>query len=94
MSDQQILEKVYATHLHTDTKFDADSLFTLVDIILQGSTHIVDNVLQGTHETQKPIDEKVLQATFTSPLCILKEISSEVGHPLNFDFSSFTYIYA
>lgn len=78
MSDQEILEKVYATHLPSDTKLDADSLFTIVDIILRGSTCIVDNVLEGNHETPKCVDEKLPQATFTSPLRTLKEISSEM----------------
>ncbi|KAI9117010.1 hypothetical protein K1719_012009 [Acacia pycnantha] len=35
MSNQEILEKVYATHFHNDKKFDANSLFTIVDIILR-----------------------------------------------------------
>ncbi|KAI9123060.1 hypothetical protein K1719_005949 [Acacia pycnantha] len=78
LSDQEILEKVYATHLPSDTKFDADSLFSIVDIILRGSTHIVDNVLDGSPETVKCSDEKLPQASFTSPLDLLKEISSEM----------------
>ncbi|KAK4255184.1 hypothetical protein QN277_008212 [Acacia crassicarpa] len=77
MSDEEILEKIYATHLPSDTKFDADSLFTIVDIILRGSTHLVDDVLDGSPETVKCADEKLPQASFTSPLGLLKEISSE-----------------
>ncbi|XP_028804343.1 protein SIEVE ELEMENT OCCLUSION B [Neltuma alba] len=78
MSDQEILEKVYATHVPSDTKFDADSLFTIVNIILRGSTHIVDNVLEGNDVTLKFVDDKLPQATFTSPLYMLKEISSKM----------------
>lgn len=48
MSDEQILKEIYSTHVHnhSDTKFDADSLFTLVDNILGRSTHVVDNIIQ------------------------------------------------
>lgn len=46
MSDEHILEQIYSTHVHSDTKFDVDSLFTLVENILKRSTHIVDNVVQ------------------------------------------------
>ncbi|KAI9081235.1 hypothetical protein K1719_036807 [Acacia pycnantha] len=38
MSNQEILEKVYATHFHSDSKFNANSLFTIVDIILRKGT--------------------------------------------------------
>jgi len=46
MSDEQILEQIYSTHVHSDTKFDVDSLFTLVENTLRRSTRIVDNVVQ------------------------------------------------
>lgn len=46
MSDEQILEQIYSTHVHSDTKFDVDSLFTLVENTLRRSTHIVDNFVQ------------------------------------------------
>jgi len=48
MSDEQILEQIYSTHVHSDTKFDVDSLLTLVENILRRSTNIVDNVVQVT----------------------------------------------
>ena len=48
MSDAQILEQIYATHVHNhnDLKFDVNSLFSLVENILKRSTHIVDNAVQ------------------------------------------------
>ncbi|KAK7285232.1 hypothetical protein RJT34_19996 [Clitoria ternatea] len=53
MSDEQILELIYSTHVHSDIKFDVDSLFSLVHIILKHSTCIVDNVVQ--HQTNDPL---------------------------------------
>lgn len=46
MSDDQILDQIYSTHVHSDTKFDAASLFTLAQNTLARSTHIVDSVVQ------------------------------------------------
>ncbi|TKY51872.1 SIEVE ELEMENT OCCLUSION B protein [Spatholobus suberectus] len=77
MSDEQILEQIYSTHVHSDTKFDVDSLFTLVENTLRRSTHIVDNVVQGSHASLEHIDDKIPQ--FNSPLCTLKQISSEMS---------------
>lgn len=46
MSDDQILEHIISTHVHSDTKFDVAPLFSLVDNTLTRSTHIVDSVVQ------------------------------------------------
>ena len=115
MSDAQILEQIYAIHVHNhnDLKFDVNSLFSLVENILKRSTHIVDNAvqvlhtwpfffvvllfvaffvyillcmslrcapLQGSQGSPEHIDDKIPQASFFSPLCTLKQISSEVLH--------------
>ncbi|KOM27727.1 hypothetical protein LR48_Vigan457s000500 [Vigna angularis] len=77
MSDEQILEQIYSTHVHSDTKFDVDSLLTLVENTLRRSTHIVDNVVQGSHASLETIDDKIPQ--FKSPLCTLKQIASEMA---------------
>ncbi|KAK7344016.1 hypothetical protein VNO77_13214 [Canavalia gladiata] len=77
MSDEQILDQIYSTHIHTDTKFDVDSLFTLVENTLRRSTHIVDNVVQGSQPSLEHMDDKIPQ--FNSPLCTLKQISSEMS---------------
>ncbi|KAJ1409429.1 Sieve element occlusion, N-terminal [Sesbania bispinosa] len=79
MSDEQILDQIYSTHVHSDTKFDVDSLFTLVDNTLRRSTHIVDNVVQGSQVSSEHIDDKIPQANFNSPLCTLKQISHEMS---------------
>lgn len=46
MSDEHILEEIYSTHVHSDTKFDSASLFAITENILIRSTHLVDNVVQ------------------------------------------------
>lgn len=46
MSDEHILEQIYSTHVHSDTKFDSGSLFAITENILIRSTHLVDNVVQ------------------------------------------------
>ncbi|KAL2325101.1 hypothetical protein Fmac_024159 [Flemingia macrophylla] len=77
MSDEQILDQIYSTHVHSDTKFDVDSLFTLVENTLRRTTNIVDNVVQGSQASLEHIDDKIPQ--FNSPLCTLKQISSEMS---------------
>ncbi|XP_027366758.1 protein SIEVE ELEMENT OCCLUSION B-like [Abrus precatorius] len=79
MSDEHILEEIYSTHVQSDTKFDAGSLFTLAENILKHSTHIVDNVVQGNQGSPEHMDDKIPQASFNSPLCTLKQISSEMA---------------
>jgi hypothetical protein len=46
MSDEHILEEIYSTHVHSDTKFDVESLFNIAGTILVRSTHVVDNIVQ------------------------------------------------
>ncbi|KAI4317948.1 hypothetical protein L6164_025769 [Bauhinia variegata] len=79
LSDEQILEEIYETHVHSDTKFDIESLFILVDNILKRSTHVVDGVLQGTHANLDHLEEKIPKANYNPPLCTLKNISSEIS---------------
>ncbi|KAK7268775.1 hypothetical protein RIF29_21483 [Crotalaria pallida] len=79
MSDEQILEQIYSTHVHSDTKFDVNSLFTLVQNTLRRSTHIVDNVVQGSSASVEHVDDTIPPASFTSPLCTLKAINSEMS---------------
>ncbi|KAK7278471.1 hypothetical protein RJT34_23500 [Clitoria ternatea] len=79
MSDDHILNEIYLTHVHSDSKFDVDSLFNLAEHIINYSTHIVDNFVQGNHGSPRHIHEKIPQASFSSPLCTLKQISSEMS---------------
>ncbi|KAK7268778.1 hypothetical protein RIF29_21486 [Crotalaria pallida] len=81
MSDEQILEQINSsiTHVHTDTKFDANSLFTLVQNTLRRSTHIVDNVVQGSPASVEHVDDIIPPACFTSPLCTLKDINYKMS---------------
>ncbi|XP_061371201.1 protein SIEVE ELEMENT OCCLUSION B-like [Gastrolobium bilobum] len=79
MSDEQILEQIYSTHVHSDTKFDVSSLLTLVENALRRSTQIVDNIVQGSQPSLEHIDDNNPQVNFASPLCTLKQISSEMS---------------
>ncbi|XP_028804339.1 protein SIEVE ELEMENT OCCLUSION B [Neltuma alba] len=79
LSDEQILDQIYTTHVHSDAKFDVAPLFDLVDNILKRSTHIVDNVVQGHTGSPEHIDDKIPHASFFSPLCTIKQISSEMS---------------
>ncbi|KAK7815166.1 protein sieve element occlusion b [Quercus suber] len=60
MSDEQITNHIYATHVHADDdNFDEDSLFAI-----------------GTHGHPENIEEKAPKAGFIPPLCTLKHLSS------------------
>ena len=46
MSDEQITNHIYATHVHADDdNFDEDSLFAIVENILKRATVVADNVM-------------------------------------------------
>jgi hypothetical protein len=45
LSDQDILNQIYSTHVHDDEKFDVESLFIIVENTLKRATSIVDNVV-------------------------------------------------
>ena len=42
MPDDHIMNHIYATDVHNDEKFDADSLFVVVENILKHATAVVD----------------------------------------------------
>jgi hypothetical protein len=47
MSDDQIMNKIHATHdAHADKTFDAEPLFIVAQNILKRATHIVDHMVQ------------------------------------------------
>ncbi|BBG92653.1 hypothetical protein Prudu_000452 [Prunus dulcis] len=79
MSDNKILELIYATHVHDDDSFDVDSLFLVTENIIKRSTQIVDSIVQGTQVHVDTIDEKPPKASFSSPLCTLKSIGCEMS---------------
>ena len=46
MSDEQITNHIYTTHVHADDdNFDEDSLFAIVENILKRATVVADNVM-------------------------------------------------
>ncbi|KAI9108221.1 hypothetical protein K1719_020704 [Acacia pycnantha] len=65
--------------MSSDTKFDVGPLFSLVDNTLTRSTHIIDGVVQGNSQLSlEHVDDQNTEANFSSPLCTLRQISSEV----------------
>ncbi|CAK8572056.1 unnamed protein product [Lathyrus sativus] len=80
MSDEQILEVICSTHVYSDIKFDAETLFNIARNILTCSTNVVDNVVvHGNQTIVEQLDNINTPACFTSPLCILKQINSEMA---------------
>ena len=45
LSDHEILNQIYTTHVHDDEKFDVESLFIIVENILKRATVVVDNIV-------------------------------------------------
>ncbi|KAL4643403.1 hypothetical protein ACB092_02G089500 [Castanea dentata] len=78
MSDHDIMNHIYATHVHGDEKFDVESLFVLIENILKRATLIVDHVALGTQVHLESLEDKTPKANFNPPLCTLKKISSEM----------------
>ncbi|GLT81385.1 hypothetical protein SLA2020_527740 [Shorea laevis] len=77
-SDHEIMNQIYATHVHDDEKFDVESLFIVVENILKRATQVADNIVLGTQGTVEHLEEKTPKATFSAPLCTLKSISCEM----------------
>ncbi|PRQ38308.1 putative sieve element occlusion [Rosa chinensis] len=78
MSDKQILQEIYTTHVHADETLDDDSLFIIVENILKHATQNVDEIVQGIQVHVDNIEEKNPKASFSVPLCTLKGISCEM----------------
>uniref|UniRef100_A0A2N9EJ56 Sieve element occlusion N-terminal domain-containing protein n=1 Tax=Fagus sylvatica TaxID=28930 RepID=A0A2N9EJ56_FAGSY len=78
MSDHDIMNYIYATHVHGDEKFDVDSLFALVENTLKRATLIVDNIALGTKVHFESLEDKTSKASFNTPLCTLKKVSCEM----------------
>ncbi|XP_030973475.1 protein SIEVE ELEMENT OCCLUSION B-like [Quercus lobata] len=78
LSDHEILNQIYTTHVHDDEKFDVESLFIIVENILKRATVVVDNIVLGTQATVEHLEEKIPKASFSPPICTLKNISCEM----------------
>ncbi|KAL4643405.1 hypothetical protein ACB092_02G089600 [Castanea dentata] len=78
LSDHEILNQIYTTHVHDDEKFDVESLFIIVENILKRATVVVDNIVLGTQATVEHLEEKIPKASFSPPICTLKKISCEM----------------
>nr|XP_023881779.1 protein SIEVE ELEMENT OCCLUSION B-like [Quercus suber]POE73892.1 protein sieve element occlusion b [Quercus suber] len=78
LSDHEILNQIYTTHVHDDEKFEVESLFIIVENILKRATVVVDNIVLGTQATVEHLEEKIPKASFSPPICTLKNISCEM----------------
>jgi hypothetical protein len=45
LSDHEIMNQIYATHVHDDEKFDVESLLIVVKNILKRATQIADTIV-------------------------------------------------
>lgn len=84
MSDDEIKKQISATHSRTDQKFDVGYLFAVVQNILHPAFTTAENiVLPGTNVTKQPYvgnpGESGLEVSFIPPLCLLKQLSSEMA---------------
>ncbi len=58
LSDLEIMNQIYATHVHNDEKFDVESLFIVVENILKRATQIVDNVVLVWYHISRSFEDK------------------------------------
>ncbi|KAF5475735.1 hypothetical protein F2P56_007511 [Juglans regia] len=81
MSDGQLLNQIYETHLPPIQIFDPTSLFSHIKEVLYLATHIVDNALQGTQDLENlEVQESWNMAGMYNHLsCTLEQISSELA---------------
>lgn len=79
----EILTQILTTHAPSDIeKLDVESLFSIVNNVLNRATMTVDTVLQlqpgtGPHEATEHLEDKS-QGSFIPPLCAFKQISCEM----------------
>ncbi|XP_016647183.1 PREDICTED: protein SIEVE ELEMENT OCCLUSION B-like [Prunus mume] len=81
MTDTEILEGIYATHVvsHEHDRLDVHSLFSITESILKCSKQIVDNITQKVPRVHaETMDGITITPGFSTPLCVLKSIVREV----------------
>ncbi|BFG14031.1 hypothetical protein CerSpe_003050 [Prunus speciosa] len=81
MSDTEILEGIYATHVvsHEHDSFDVRSLFSITQSIIKCSKQIIDNIdHKATQVYADTRDGITIAPSFSTPLCLLKSIIREV----------------
>ncbi|XP_075665068.1 protein SIEVE ELEMENT OCCLUSION B-like [Castanea sativa] len=83
MSDDEIKKRISVAHSRTDQKFDVGYLFAVVQNILHPAFTTVESIVLGTKVTKQPYvgnpGESGLEDSFTPPLCLLKQLSSEMA---------------
>ncbi|KAL5542119.1 hypothetical protein UlMin_009829 [Ulmus minor] len=79
-SDEKILDQIYSTHVHAEKTFDEDSLFLVVENVLNHATQIVAKVVQGSQVHVDNIEEFTTpKGNLNVPLCTLKKIGCELS---------------
>ncbi|KAL5574204.1 hypothetical protein UlMin_023801 [Ulmus minor] len=81
MTDEQITNKIYATHVHAKKKFDEDSLFLVVENVLKHSLQIADKLAQGSNVLVDKKDEiSTSDSNFIDvPFRMIKEIGCNLS---------------
>ncbi|KAL4625582.1 hypothetical protein ACB092_05G036800 [Castanea dentata] len=83
MSDDEIKKRISVTHSRTDQKFDVGYLFAVVQNILHPAFATVESIVLDTKVTKQPYmgnpGESGLEVSFIPPLCLLKQLSSEMA---------------
>ncbi|KOM33857.1 hypothetical protein LR48_Vigan02g000700 [Vigna angularis] len=77
-TDDQILEKVYITHVHTAERYDVESLFNVTSNVIKRATAVADSVAVKTGTPVGLIEDKVALSTFDPPFLKLKHIASQM----------------
>ncbi|OIW07716.1 hypothetical protein TanjilG_19659 [Lupinus angustifolius] len=75
LSDDQVLEKVYITHVHNAERYDVESLFSITSNIINRSTAAADNVVTKSGTPIGLIEDKVPLSSFNPPFRTMKDIA-------------------
>ncbi|MED6119871.1 hypothetical protein PIB30_015823 [Stylosanthes scabra] len=74
LTDDQILERVYITHVHTAQRYDVDSIFNVTSSIIKRSTVAADTVVVKAGTPVDLIEDNITVSTFNPPFQKLKRI--------------------
>ncbi|CAL0328080.1 unnamed protein product [Lupinus luteus] len=77
-TDDQVLEKVYITHVHSAEKYDVESLFSVTSNIIKRSTAAAENVVTKNGTPIADIEDKVPLSSFNPPFRRMKEIAYQM----------------
>ncbi|KAK7243168.1 hypothetical protein RIF29_37956 [Crotalaria pallida] len=75
LTDDQILEKVYITHVHTAERYDVESLFNVTSNIIKRSAAAADSAVSKSGTPVVLIEDKIPLSNFNPPFRTMKEIA-------------------